>query len=180
MKRILLSVAVASVLVFTGCANKNSEFINKVNELPAWTKHSSEFKAVGSARYVGQSFDMLKQSAELEAKANLAQKIESHVETLMKSYNGVTNKTDNSTFESDILKVSKSVAAITLRNIKVTNSYIAKDGEYFVEVEISSNGLDSVLSEVKKNSVIAFKDLKKEVDNIKQIKTPAFDINASN
>lgn len=172
--RLLIASIVASTIIFTGCSNKQDnitvnpmEMYNKINDVPSWVHSSTQFQAVGSAKYIGQTYDMLNSEATLQAKANLAQKIEAEVNTLLKNYSNVANKTINSSYESTTTKTSTSLASITMRNTKVLNHYITKDGEYFIQVEIDSNGLDSILSEVRQRSEVAYQELKKEVADLK-------------
>lgn len=185
----LVAASAALLLVATGCSNKEgpkprlepSALIEKNEALPSWVNTESKdiFTAVGSARYKNQTYTQQKAEAQLSAGAELAEKIEKRIDSLMKLYHQSTGQQD-AVLEDVFQKTSSSIASQTLSGVVVKDVYIAKDGEMFVRVGIDPQYLiNTVNNSLNTNRTAwqqtqagkAFTTLEKEAKNYRDEKS---------
>lgn len=129
-----------SLILFFGCAEKSpqqissEQVIKKHKNLPEWVLNDDDVGvAVGSSMYVGQSYNQQYTEAVSIAKMNLSQKLVSKVDSMYKTY--YSNKKSNNS------QLSAQVSSSIMKNVKVNKTFVAEDGELFVEISAEVDDL---------------------------------------
>jgi hypothetical protein len=187
MKREVLLLGLAGIVgltLFTGCSSKNESLKNaygkelqaKHDSLPSWVtdKDDSPFTAIGSATYKGQSYFYIKNEAIALAKMALAQKLQTKVQAMTRTYFQTTGIQTESVLGEVSKQVSSQVTVQNLSGVMVLKTFIAPDGEFFVKVAVNPDDINSIASMSHNNAKIvwqqlqadkSFKELEAEVKN---------------
>jgi hypothetical protein len=181
MNQNILMLLAVSLLSFSGCSSKNMNEpdpkaqLAKFKELPAWiNENKNPFIAVGSAPYRGQDYIMQRDEAVVIAKSNMVHQVEAKVDALYKSYKASIGS--QSTQNDNVFRRTTSqLSSRALSGTVVAKTYMAGDGELFVEVMLDPDFaknmaiLDSnqkrIMEEIRADK--AFKELETEVEKIR-------------
>jgi len=168
-RTILFIIMVAISSVFIGCSTKQEgikkhyaqEIISKHENLPSWITEpdDSPFSAIGSATYKGQSYFYVKNEAIALAKMALAQKLQTKVQAMTRTYFQTTGVQTESTLAELSKQVSSQVSVQNLSGVKVLKTFITNDGEFFVKVAINPSDLQSIAAMSHNNSKIIWQQL---------------------
>ncbi|UCH10052.1 MAG: LPP20 family lipoprotein [Fidelibacterota bacterium] len=143
MKRIIILIALGSgLLLWTGCAGKMESGTTEDREsrdMPEWTlqRPSMEGFLYGVGQAKKQNPSLAKTVAAQRARDEVAAAVRIQVESLVKDFmqeSGVGERAEALEFTQ---AVSKGVTDATLTGAAIKETYIAKDGTYFVLVEYS-------------------------------------------
>ena len=185
--KILATSLIASLLLISGCSStpdvrqeSTQNFTKNYEQLPKWvTEDESPFTAVGSAVNKGQSFFHLRNEAVTLAKGALAQKVSAKVEALSKAYFQSVGAQKDATLEDVGTSSTTQVASQTLNGVLVTRTYVAKDGELFVQVSLQPEKFEAFIKNSYKsqayilqtlNADKSWKELKEETAKLPQNK----------
>lgn len=139
----------ALLLVSVSCA-KNQSFVNKTNsDLPEWINaedEKGEIGAVGIASPSKGGYKFQIQIAELDAKGNIAAKINSEISRVTKQALRSANVNMADDVEEFFSQATKEVVKdMPLAGAVRTKTYIAKDGTLFVYVSLKEGAYDFFL-----------------------------------
>lgn len=159
----MAALSLAAILV-SGCSTKEpsvaksepSVLIAKHASLPSWVNDEDKniLSAVGSARYKNQTYMQQQAEAKLLASADLAQKLEKMINTVMKSYHQSTGQND-AQLEDVFRQVSSSIASETLSGVVVQKVHVSEDGEMFIKVVVDPAFIkNAITSNIKSNRMV--------------------------
>ena len=166
----------------SGCSSKQEsmkksygqEIIAKHESLPSWITEpdDSPFTAIGSATYKGQSYFYIKNEALALAKMALAQKLQTKVQALTRTYFQTTGVQTEAVLGELSKQVSSQVSVQNISGAKVLKTFIAPDGEFFVKIAMNPEDVHSISAMSHNNAKIiwqqlqadkSFKELEQEV-----------------
>lgn len=141
---------ILSLLLVSISCSKNNSFVNKTSsDLPEWMNASDENGEIGAVGVASPSKGGYKfqiQIAELDAKGNIAAKINSEVSRVTKQALRSANVNMTDDVEEFFSQATKEVVKdMPLAGAVIDKVYIAKDGTMFVHVSLKAGAYDSFL-----------------------------------
>ena len=144
-KLTLISLATASALLMSGCAQKSesvvaqapSQIASEFDGAPAWVLESGvegAISAVGSAKIGGAGMSFAKTEATGNGRDDLARQIQVNVTNMLKNFTQTTGVGDQQTVDKVVANVSKQLAKQDLSGSKVSKQWISKSGTLYVLV----------------------------------------------
>ena len=142
MNKTIYSLALMIMLFNSGCSTQtaNLDSQKKYEDLPSWVLNdNSLYTGIGSAKQKGQSFTSQTQEAVTLAKMSLSQKISTHINsTVQIQAHSTQSNLKEDKFEKSMNLLTTQNSSNILNGAFVSKTYIAKDGELFVQVSIDS------------------------------------------
>lgn len=160
------------ILAISSCA-KNKSFVNNTKaELPDWInaeESKGEIGAVGIASPSKGGYKYQIQIAELDAKGNIAAKINSEISRVTKSALRSANVNMSDDVEEFFSQATKEVVKdMPLAGVVRDKVYLAKDGTLFVHVILKEGAYDSFLESAEKSLSNRLKKAKLSRENINE------------
>ena len=169
----ILSIAAASVLLFTGCGqttpqvakqqhimSEKEKNIQAIKNLPQWVVNPQSkdgITAVGMAAYSRHGIRVMRPQAEMDARAKLAGQIETLVSRSQKQAMRSVQISDTDDMENLFSQSTKEVIKqIPLSGAVVVNQTIMENGDYYVQMTIKKR---AVVEELDKKQEIYKKNL---------------------
>lgn len=187
MKNKILILLTISALSLSSCSKKNTEITNKNNalsELPSWVLDPEAEDGIGAVGIASPSKGGLKFQipiAELNAKGNIAAKIQSEISRVSKEAlrsSNVNNSDDVEEFFSQASKeVIKNQPLSGVKRVK-DHIFLAKDGTLYIHMTLTGNDYSKFLqnSENKMAARIKKSDMAREnINKSEQANKAVFD-----
>lgn len=159
-KKIFLAIGLTSVLLFTGCSQKEmsssekkEEMINTVKNLPEWVlnpKIEGSISAVGMTEYSKHGLHAMLALAEMDARAKLAGKIQMVISQVQKKSIRHVSIEQIDEFEQLFKQVTKEVInEIPISGAQRINIFQSEDGALYVHTIISNKDVSKYLVGMK-------------------------------
>ncbi len=87
-----------------------------------------------------------------DARSNLAKQSSIKVNTMFKSYKGVTGSGKNATFDKASDSVSKQIASQTLSGTKVKDTWISRSGTLYILMVVDTESVSNMMEKAVKTS----------------------------
>ena len=163
MKKILLSTAVISTILFTGCMQSAQPKASQVyvdpelQGAPKWVMMpfvEGSIADIGSAkRNAGNDFSFQRNEAMADARDNLSRQIKTKVKNMLKSYKATTGTGDSATYDNSVESVSKQISTATLNGTQVKDTWISKTGTLYVMMTVNTDAVaDMMEKSIKTNT----------------------------
>ena len=166
-----LSVLILFVLA-AACAKHNKFVNNTPTEFPEWINQQDGVEEIGSVGIASPSKGGYKyqiQIAELDAKGNLAAKINSEISRVTKSAMRSANVNMDDDVEEFFAQATKEVVKdLPLSGVVRDKVYLAKDGTLYVHVIMSFKDYNKFLNSVEKSFGERLKKSKLTRENINE------------
>lgn len=169
----LILGSITAMMLFGGCGQQTppptlQNRMEVFKELPTWVHGSGNpYIATGSAPFRGQDYSMQRDEAVIVAKANLAESLEQKVDSLKKLHKGTKVGEYN---DIKVEMTTKQISSKLLMGTIITNTYMASNGELFVQVMLNPKFISTegeklfIASDLRVDS--AFKELEKEAEKL--------------
>lgn len=162
-KKIILTVGIASAVLFSGCATSNQEpttptakkqeMINTVNNLPAWVvnpKVEGGIASVGIVGYSKHGLEVMLPQAEMDARAKLAGQIQTIVSKLQEKALRHAKINELDEFETSFKQATKEVIKkMPISGANRINMFQSQDGTLYVHMVIQKREVSNYIGDMK-------------------------------
>jgi hypothetical protein len=170
IKLFLKTILVLSVAsLFAGCGSSNKPELPKAKKVgentfvnpelqgaPKWVlmpQVKGYVAEMGSApANMGNDISFQREEAMADARSNIARQIETKVNTMFKSYKGVTGGGKDATFDKSSESVSKQLASQTLEGTVVKDTWISKSNTLYILMIVDTKEVISMMEDAMNTS----------------------------
>jgi len=160
MRKILYLVltVIASVVIFSGCAQKAPEPLKNpcLEGAPAWVidpTMEGGLTGLGAAKIGAAGLQFARTEAIANARDEIARTISIKVNNMFKNFTQVTGVGDEETVDRVSANVSKQVASQTLEGSKAKNVWISPCNEYYVLVVLDPTAVKQAVAKTTQSSL---------------------------
>jgi hypothetical protein len=179
---LVLSIAAAATLTFTGCADKSANvskeeqakraMIEANNNLPSWVLNpqvEGGISAVGIAGYSKHGMQVMLPQAEMDARAKLAGQIQTEISRIQKQAMRHNKINDLDDFENVFKQATKEVVKkIPLSGARKVKQYQAPDGTLYVLMVIEKRDVANEVKDMKDTYLEHMKQAKMTRESLDQ------------
>jgi hypothetical protein len=170
IKLFLKSILILGIVsLFTGCGSSNKSELPKAKKVgentfvnpelqgaPKWVlmpQVKGYVAEMGSApANMGNDISFQREEAMADARSNIARQIETKVNTMFKSYKGVTGGGKDATFDKSSESVSKQIASQTLEGTVVKDTWISKSNTLYILMVVDTKEVISMMEDAMNTS----------------------------
>lgn len=159
MKKNLFAASIATILLTTGCSNKNeavqvapSQIKDELASAPKWVFNTSDEKGIssaGSAKIGKAGMQFAITEAEAVARDGMAKQMQIKVANMVKNFTQQTGIGDSQTVDKVVSNVSKQVTQQELVGTQRKDMWISPSGELWVLMSMSEQSVLSIKNAVK-------------------------------
>lgn len=159
MKKVLFTVSAVTVLLITGCSNKNevvqaapAQIKNELSDAPKWVSSPLDEKSIsstGSAKIGKAGMQFAITEAEANARDAMAKQMQVKVANMVKNFTQQTGVGDGQTVDKVVSSVSKQVTQQELIGIQRKDMWISPSGELWVLMSMSEQSVLAIKNAVK-------------------------------
>lgn len=164
MKKVLI----LALLIISACSSKKAFMNNSRSEFPEWMNDNSELTAVGIATPSVGGIKLQLAKAELDAKGNLAAKINSEISRITKDAIRSASVNENDDVEDFFAQATKEVVSnLPLSGVYREKMFVAKDGTLYVLVRMDSEKFSKFLDRQERSLIKKLHNSNLSRENIK-------------
>jgi hypothetical protein len=156
MKKILSSIGIVAVMLFSGCSSSSTPEPKVFNEeVPEWVygKYPKDnyIYGVGSSKFRKGMFNLTRTEAMNNARVDLSSTIKTKVKSKIENFVRTTGTGDNETIDKVFTNVSKTISKNTLTGSELQSVWKTND-TFFVLLRISKDNVDNIVDSSMKSS----------------------------